>query len=241
MRKSILIWIAIILGIFFATHCYAAAGSATTYIVTIQSIQLKDDAGTWVTIATPNSNIDIAAVDAGAVAGSLLSSAAIPVGNYVNFKVVFSETMTVAGVDTLGNYTTAGGSAVLTGTATTSAGLPGTITVFTESAETWNNSSAGSMTIQVDLDGGDADNYIELYATADLTTPLVVTSTSSVSMWVDFDTAGTINYVNVNGFAAGIPTTQAMYFTPPGTGSQFSITVDDRTVNITAANMTMAF
>lgn len=238
MTRKILL-IAIIGSIFFGAYSYAA-GDASTYKITVQRIELKNTADTWVTIATPNQEIDIASVAAGAVAGSLLNDAAIPVGNYDNFRIRVSETIKVSGSDGA-NYTNASGSAILTGDAATSADLPGTITAFTESAETWNNTSAGEMTIQVNLDGGDADSYFEVYGTTDLATPISITLDSTISMWFDFDTQSTINYTAANGLGVGIPASDAMYFTPPGSGTAFSITVDGTTTTITAANMTMAF
>ena len=240
MRK--IQWSAVIIFIFLclASELFAA-GAATKYIITVQTIQLRNDSGEWVTIATPNQPINIADVDVGAVAGSFLNDASIPFGNYVNFKLIISETMTVAGSDGI-HFTTANGSAVLTGNAATAADLDGMIPTLDEGGtETHNLAAKGDMTIQVNLDNSDADDYIEIYAAVDLGDPLVIKRGSVVSMWFDFDTAGTIHYVAADGWGAGSPASNAMYFTPPGAGTEFSITVDARTVAVTSANMTMAF
>lgn len=225
----------------FTGESFAAADqAAATYKATVQRMELKNDAGNWVTIATPNKEIDIAAVGAGAVAGSFLNDASIPIGNYVNFRLTISETMKVAGHDGT-NYTNAGGSAVLTGSAATSADLFGLITAFSGASTTLSTTAEGEMSIQINLDSGDADDYIQIYKTTDLTTPISIKVNSTVSLWADFDTQDTVHYVAAGGFGPGIPATNAMYFTPPGTGTQMSITVDGVTTTVTEAQMTMAF
>jgi len=93
------------------------AGNASTYIITVLRVQLlKDDGVTWVTIAAPNQEVDIAAAAQNTVAHAF-SNITIPPGNYINFKIVNSETMRYSGSDQ-GFYTLAGGALTLTGDGT---------------------------------------------------------------------------------------------------------------------------
>jgi|GEM_PF-4642336 len=237
--SKIIITDILFLGMFFLAVSYA--GDASIYKVTVQSIQLKTSSGSWVTIASPNQEIDIASVSAGAVAASLLSDVKIPAGSYVNFKIVLSETMKFSGSDS-GFYTKEGGSITLTGddvtdgsTATWTSDPP--ICSLTESVETAtvNSSEQGEVTAILDLEnGGDADNYIEIYSDSDLTTPITVNENSEVSMYFTFDTQGTVNYVNIGG-------NNIMYFTPPGAGTTFGITIDGVSYSISAADMEIYF
>ena len=76
---------------------------------------------------------------------------------------------------------------------------------------------------------------MEIYASANLGTPMTVTSDSSVSMFFDFDTQGTVIYNDMGGL------NNVMYFTPPQAGTQFGITVDGVTTTVTEANMRIDF
>lgn len=236
--------IMVVIGWFFA-HFVSdsfAAGNPDTYKVTVQSVQLKNDAGNWVTIATPNQEIDIADAGVGAVAGSFMNDAVIPPGNYVNFKIVLSETVKFSGSDGATNFTRSGGSITLTGgdanaasTATWVDPLP--VTTQTEAVESHHiGGPAGEVTVHLNLDAGDADDYMEVLGKADLTNPVVVTANSAVSMYFDFDTQGTVLHQ-----AVGPPVDEIMIFTPPKEGTRFGITVDGTSLIITEADMRIDF
>jgi hypothetical protein len=221
------------------------AGNAATYKMTVQSIQLKKSDGTWVTIAQPNQEIDIASVSAGATAASLLSDAPIPVGQYVNFKMVFSETMKFSGSDGA-HYTVAGSTVTVNGdnaglsasTATWTTDPPAN-TTLDETNESHSATEpaggAGEVTAVLNLDKNDADNYIEVYRGTDLATPISITADSAVTMFFDFDTQGTINYIDYGG------TNDIMFFSPPQEGTQFQITVDGTTSTLSESQMQVDF
>ncbi len=222
----------------FTTKSFAT-GNASTYKVTVQNIQLKNDAGSWVTIATPNQVIDIAAVAAGAVAGSFMNDASIPVGNYVNFKVVLSETMVFSGSDGATNITRSGGDVTVTGadaaaaSTATWASFPPNATL-TENVESHKSSGTpGEVTAHLDL-AGDTDGYIEVYAKSDLGDPVSINMNSVVSMYFDFDTQGTVIWTNAGDG-------NIMFFTPPQEGTQFGITVDGSSITVTADSMRIDF
>ena len=114
------------------------AGNADTYKITVQKIQLKNSSGEWITIATPNQEIDIASVNAGSTVASFFNDASIPVGSYKNFKIVNSETIKVSGADGT-HYTKSGGAVTISGTAASAASTetwpsdpPTTVTTLTE-------------------------------------------------------------------------------------------------------------
>lgn len=234
--------IIILLGIFFSSISYAI-GNASTYKMTVQSIQLKRDSDdTWVTISSPNQEIDIASVTAGATAASLVSGSNIPAADYDNFKLVISETFSVSGSDGT-NYTKSGGAVTVTGddssdasTATWDTTPPSGCTLAeTTESHTTTVSEQGEMTCSLNLDASDSDNYIEVYLQNDLSTPISVTGNSVVTMTFDFDTQGTINYIDYGG------TNDMMFFTPPGEGTEFTITVDGTTTTISESQMKVDF
>lgn len=228
---------------FLITPDSYAAGDAETYKMTVQRVQLKNDAtDTWVTISTPNRELDIAAVNAGAVAGTLVGDSTIPVGNYDNFKMVISETLSFSGADGT-NYSKSGGTITVTGsdanaasTATWGGALPNS--TFTESVESHTAVAGeqGEVSVTLDLDAGDADNYFEVYLQNDLTNTINITANSKVTMSFDFDTQGTINYINAGG-AVG----NAMFFSPPQEGTEFVITVDSTSTTISESQMRTDF
>ena len=207
----------------------------------MQNVQIRQTDGTWVTVAQPNQEIDLASVAAGATAASLAAGVSVPPGQYDNFKIVVSETVKFSGSDGA-NYSNSGGAITIAGadaaaaSTATWAGFPpnANLTETTESY-TANLGSKGEVTATLDLDAGDADNYMEIYASANLGTPMTVTSDSSVSMFFDFDTQGTVIYNDMGGF------NNVMYFTPPQAGTQFGITVDGVTTTVTEANMRIDF
>ncbi len=245
VHKLLVLLLVILVGASFcAVDVFAADGNAQSYKTTVKRIELKNDAGSWVIIATPNQEIDLVGVAAGAAAASLLNDSAIPAGNYVNFKIVIDETFKVTGCDSTNlNCTKVGGSATFTGSAATAADIVGmTVSGFTNPASTYVNANTpGEMTMEINLDSGDADDDIEIYATTDLSPAIEIKATSTISMWFDFDTQGTIAYAGVGNLGGGLPTSAAMYFKPPAAGTEFSITVDGSTTSVTSAQMTMAF
>jgi len=237
MKKLLYLTIFLLIYMHSMQACYAA-GDPSTYKITIQKFEMQTTDDDWVTISESSQEIDIVSVSGGAVAGTL--GGVVPAGTYDNFRLTISETIKVTGNDGA-NYTNQDGVAILEGDSATAADI-GLLTpaTFTETSETWNNSSAGEMSIQVNLDNGDADNYMQIYCTSDFT-PLTVTADSAVSMWVDFDTEGTVHHAASGDWGPGFPASDIMYFTPPNSGSAFSISVDGTTATVTAAQMTQAF
>lgn len=238
MKRQIFLKVAVLNILFIALFflCCSYAGDATTYKITVQEVKLlKSDGVTWVTIASPNQEIDIASASAGATAGSFFSD--IPAGDYINFELVVSETMKFSGTDG-GHNTRQGGTITITGndasdasTATWAADPPNA--TLTEGNETCDG-TAGEVTVTLDLDAGDADSYIEVRRGTNLTTPISVKSDSEISMYFDFDTQNTVHFEAAGG-------ANIMYYTPPGAGTKFEITVDGVTTTITEADMEIYF
>ena len=250
MRRLSFLAVFVILTLVFVPECFAQ-GDATTYKMTIQSVQLKSSTdNTWVTIATPNEEVDIVNDASGqnTVAATISSGIAIPTGSYDNFKLVISETMTVAGSQGA-NFTAAGGAVTIGGgvnseTTVNWGGFPPPNTTLTETVNSYSAAAAGEVTFTLDLDAGDADNYIEVYRNGDLGTPITITATSVISMWFDFDTQGTIVFVPAAGVGVGDTDLGAdgiMTFSPPQSGTAFSIIVDGTTTTITEAQMRIDF
>lgn len=238
MKKITFLAVAIILSMFHISNCYAR-GNAETYIVRVLRVEIRKTDGTWITIATPNQEIDIASANAGATAGSL--SGSVPPGSYDNFRLRLSETMRFSGSDTA-QYTRAGGNVTVTGndsndaSTATWATYPPDTEELVENAESHSSAGpAGEVTAQLDLDANDGDNYIEVYATNNSSTPVTVNADSAISMYFDFDTQGTIIYDSTSGDG------NIMFFLPPQTGTRFGITVDGTSLTITEADMRIDF
>ena len=227
---------------------FAQLGNASTYKITVQSVQMRSaTTGQWVTIATPNQEVDIAAVSASQVAGTLLSNVTIPVDTYDNFKMVLSETMNVSGSHNDAGtdwYTKANGTVTLTGDGTVDSTVDwdADVTDNITPVEGANESATiilaeqgeVTFTLNIDPEPGDGDSIIEIYATTNLSTPITFSANSVVAMSFDFDTQGTVMHADVGG-------NDVMAFFPPNEGTQFQITVDGTTTTITEASMRIDF
>lgn len=247
MKKMLFFKIAIsailFISMIFPYRSYA--GDPTAYKVTVLSIQLKTSAGNWVTIASPNKELDIASVGAGAVAGSFAPDTNIPAGDYVNFKIVLSNVIRFSGSDGAGRYTRAGGTLRLAGnpfipgsdsTATWTADPPIFQVGFVEGAEasfTADPAAQGEVTMTINLNLNNQQNLMEVLATNDLTTSISVKNNSTMSMFFDFNTLNTVHWIAAPG--------NVMYLLPPRQGTKFGITVDGTSYAITADTMKIDF
>lgn len=245
MKRITFLEIALTLALSLSLESICYAGNAATYKMTVQQIQLMKSDGTWVTIGQPNQEIDIASVNAGATAASLVSDDPVPPGQYVNFKLLISENMTFSGSDGA-HYTVNGGDVTIRGADANAAstedwGVSGSPNVtFTETTESHTATepadvSQEEVTARLDLDAGDADDYIEVYLINNLGNPLNVTTDSVISMSFDFDTQGTVSYINY------LNANHIMFFNPPQEGTKFSITVDGTTTTLTESQMKIDF
>lgn len=247
MKKILFLVVAAIMSISFSSYCYGL-GDAKTYKMTVQKVEAKRTDGTWVTIFELNIEIDVGqdAIGTGGIAAAL--SGNLPPGTYVNFRITVSETVKFSGQDGAGHFTAANGQITITGTdadaASTAtwpaAGLPNI--TYNEPQDT--HSAAGparEVTVNLDLGaakaGGDNDNYLQVYAkqAAEFDPPVTIKKSSAVSMFFDFDTANTVQYIQTGGG------NDIMLFTPPKEGSQFGITVDGVSYAITEPNMRVDF
>lgn len=240
-----LVGLNIFLGLLFVMGNAYALGDATHYYVTIQEIALKQVGGAWVTIASPNQEIDICNVSVGQAAATIGASLKIPAGEYDNFKVKVSSTMRFEGADGL-NYTKDGGTITMEGghvdgsaasTATWAGSTPGLDVEPGAQSGTYTTNvlEQGVVTINLNLHPGDTDGYMEVYGSSNLATPISVKEDSAISMWFDFDTKNTVGYTVAPG------PVDIMYLLPPKSGTEYSITVDGVTTSISANDMQIDF
>jgi len=248
MRRA---WIVI-----FILVCMMLPGNAVfavddpdDYIVTVQEVRMKNTSGEWVTIATPDQAIDIADAAAGAEAAAIGADAAIPSGEYVNFMIVLSATMTVRGTDAAtGKVTGNGGTVTITGAdanaSSTSTwdqpsppGFSGNLpnTVFGAAGSVVDDVPAvpQQMNFQLNLGaaGGRNDGSVWVYARSDQT-PILIDPSTQVQLIFNFDVANTIFYSN-----PGIG--DWMMFLPPSDGTSFSVISGGDELTLNAANMKM--
>ena len=85
MKKlSIILIVLYFLVLSYSFSCFAN-GNATHYKMTLEECRVKNIAGTWITIFSPNKVIDIAAASPNSIAGAITASMNIPDGEYDNF------------------------------------------------------------------------------------------------------------------------------------------------------------
>lgn len=68
-----------------------AASEPAKHRITIQSVQLKNLEGQWVTIIEPDKVVDLETTEPGV---SFFNNGRVPAGDYVNFRLVFQENAT---------------------------------------------------------------------------------------------------------------------------------------------------
>jgi len=255
MRK--LISVLIFVGVFFITiTCYAVeTGNPSSYKITVQQIQMRNSTtNEWIIIASPNEELDlVSGVIAGGTAATFLTDSDIPPGSYDNFKLVISETMRITG-STDNAFTADGGALRLDGAdpdvdgSTSTWGGTQPDVDMVETIDTYSATAAGEVAFTVNLHTDDADNYIEVYyddTNNPALTPIVVSAGSEITMWFDFDTEETVQFINdveadVSGYT-DLSDNGICVFLPPQEGTQFSITVDGTTTTLTASQMRTDF
>ena len=90
---ALLCWLAVVASV------EAASGDAAgTYAVTVTQVEVSKDGGaTYTTVFSGSQAINIAAVNAGAVAAGLVSGAALEAGTYNTVRVTIGSTMQLKG------------------------------------------------------------------------------------------------------------------------------------------------
>jgi hypothetical protein len=133
-----------------------ASGAADgIYTVTITLLEVSKDGGsTYTTVFSGAQAINIAAVDAGAVAAGLASGAALTPGTYDRVRVTLSDTLLFKGFVNSGNatiFTNGGANAAAFTTNTNAADSPGAtyaVSTFTIPPENRTNVMTVSMSVQ---------------------------------------------------------------------------------------------
>lgn len=209
----------------------------TKYAITIRKVELRSTDGTWVTVVEPDRVIDL--INEEPVV-SFFNNGRIPEGSYVNFRLVLSETVTIAGC-VKNNCTMGGGSATLTGTAANAAELPGVITGWSETAPTWHKGAAGDVKLKLDLDNQDEDDKIVIKANRDFGPPIEISEGQFVKVWFDVDLRHSMEHALPDGFAPGAPKKHAMYVMPPALIEELKITVGTDTRTFTSDQILLEF
>lgn len=254
MRKLILSLFALL----FSASVFAA-GTPTSYKVTVKAVQLKNSAGQWVTIAAPYQEVDIASASAGQSVASLFSDTVIPAGIYVNFRVVLSETFRVSGTDTV--YSTAAGGVLnvsstdpsKTGSTTTAEwnfdpNNAGSVLGFASLLSSSQPvdcvkvaGTPGEMTVNLNL-SNDADSDIFVQGVGDLSIAdaVEIKGDSEVTMSFSFDMNDSVLEIDPTPGAVDSGD-EVIAFLPPQEGTEFTITVDGVTEVVDSTMMAMEF
>ena len=208
------------------------------FIVTLKSLMLKNNTGQWITVAEPDKQVDLFSNQ---LQVSLFNQGRIPDGNYINFKLIISETIKISESDNFGNKTKAGGVEIISGTAETNFDLPGEITSFVEKSPTWNEEEEGEITATIDFDNHDEDDIIELTKKRDFAQAFEIKKGTFINVVLAMNLMGTCYMVEPGALKPGVPEKKVMMVFPPRFVNEVRFTVDDRTELLEADDVLMKF
>lgn len=211
----------------FLTARPPVAGAAETakFVVTLKKVELKNNTGQWITVIEPDRRIDL--VNEEASVSFFNNGGRVPPGNYINYRITLSETVSFVGRDKA-NHSREGGRSTVGGPAATAADLPGEITVFREDVPTWTQDAMGEVTQKLDFDGQDKDDVITIVGKRDFTTPFEVKKGSFIRVWFSVNVEDAVRYAWPGAFGEH-PKGDAMVAFPPKQVDELSVTVDERT------------
>lgn len=216
-----------------------AEADAEKFIVTIRKVELKTVDGRWITVLEPDKEVDL--VSAEPTVSFFNNQGRVPAGRYSNFRLTLSEMIRFSGYDKR-HFTREGGRSRLVGAASRASELPGEFTAFEESSPTLGEVlPPGTVTQHLDLDAGDGDDFMRLFAKHDFPTPLEIKKGSFVKLWFNLEIETAVHYAWPDAFAAGVPGGGAMYALPPVQVSEFSVVVDDREETLRPESVVLEF
>lgn len=98
MRRSWWLAVGLVVSVWAASPALAGSGDADgTFTVIVEKIEISPGDGTFVTVFSGSSSLNIAAANAGAVAAGLVSGKAVPPGHYNVVRVTIGSTIRVKG------------------------------------------------------------------------------------------------------------------------------------------------
>jgi len=213
-------------GGFAAGPAPASAGETAKFIITIQSVQLKNNTGQWITVIEPDRRVDL--VDEEASISFFNNTGRVPPGNYINYRIVLSETVTFAG-RIKSNNSKAGGRSTIGGPAAKASELGDQITLFREDSPTWDGAQMGEVVEKIDFDGQDADEVITITGKRDFPTAFEVKKGSFIRVWFSVKVEEAVQHAWPGAFSMGLPPNDVMYALPPERIEELTVTVDERT------------
>ena len=199
---------------------------------------LKNNAGEWITVVEPDKQVDLFS-DQGKV--TFFNQGRIPEGDYLNFKLVISETVKVREADRFGNKTKSGGVEIIGGTAKDNFELPGEITSFIEKSPTWNDKEEGEITATINFNNEDEDDIIGITKRNDFVKPFAITKGTFINVVLSMNLLGTCYPVDPGAFKRGMPEKKAMLVFPPRSVNEVRFTVDQRTELLQAEDVLIKF
>jgi hypothetical protein len=186
MKKILAIVLVLLLLSSGTSYATTVSGQSAVYKVTVTKVEVQTE-GMWVTVATPNQQMDIASGDVNAVIGTIISSSTIKAGTYTGFAVTVDATFEVKGFsDLLGAryYTTSSG----------------TGSVSPSSTWDWDNLPVDYAERSLTVPGYTA---VTMEATGKT---IVIKPGSGISFKFAFNTTGTITYNGADVVLSGPPT-----------------------------------
>jgi len=187
MRAILKSLIVLSLVVLWGGSLFAATDTATpiTYEVTMKKVELRDSSGNWVTAREADLTFNIASADAGAVVGSYISGASIPVGTYDQVRATMSRDLGVQATGSVGGttYYSTSGSTTIPGD------LGSAITISTDSGDY----AQGTIQIPSNVSGVDATagTFVD---TTTLSTPIIVGKGTIQSVTIKFDVTDKVTF-----------------------------------------------
>lgn len=222
----------------FAAAGVRAEGAATQCTGRLLGVMLKTAGGQWVTAWEGDQPLDL--LDSKTPWATIESKGKIPPGKYINIKLRISETFQVSGSD--GPYMTQAGSrVVIGGSAPTIERLPGDILAYEESGPTWNTEKEGELTVHLNYDYEDKDDYIEISRNREFQEPLVITDKSLLRVSVSVNLKSSLQIVLPGTLALHIPKDKALVFSLPSKLSEMVIRVDTSSRYVKSPELKLEF
>jgi hypothetical protein len=224
MKKQAVILFSALWVLSLAPAAFGAV-SPSSCIITIEKLELKNNSGEWVTLLQPDLQVDLVVKDPSLSFSN--ASGKIPPGNYINFRVILSETIKVSGRDHE-NMTKADGEVEITGSAMQLRDLPGVFSGYKEKSATWNLSAEAPIKVHLNFNNGDSDDVMTVTRRRDFADPLEIKKGSFVYVWFMLDLVKTLYYAEPASLGNNWPPNRGFYFLPPNKIDGAIITVDAR-------------
>lgn len=215
-----------------------AAWTPTRYIVTVKSLELKNNTGEWVKVIEPDLEVDLLSRDPRV--SYVNDGKRIPKGNYINFRIVLSETIRIKGHD-YENFTKEGGEIKILGNFLEEAEL--NVTGVDEIKPTWtaNAEEEGVIKVYFDVDDKSLDDQVIMTRKRDFPEPFYIKKGSYISASFSLNLEGTLIHAQKASLGGGLPKNDIMFGMIPRNVNELVFLVDEAREVVPNSDIAIAF